>query len=50
MASGLIRVVTADRDKELREYIGHSLQFDGRFEIVEWAKLRDSLIEGGQCG
>jgi len=32
--SGLIRVVIADRDKELRLYLGHSLSFDGRFEVV----------------
>jgi DNA-binding NarL/FixJ family response regulator len=32
--SGLIRVVIADHDKELRLYLGHSLSFDGRFEVV----------------
>jgi len=23
--------------------------YDGRFEIIEWAKLRDSLIEGAHA-
>ena len=32
--SGLIRVVIADHDKEFRLYLGHSLSFDGRFEVV----------------
>lgn len=34
MSSGQIRVVIADRDKELRHYLGHSLSFDGRFEVI----------------
>ncbi|MEA2447746.1 MAG: hypothetical protein QOK47_1383 [Actinomycetota bacterium] len=32
--SSLIRVVIAERDKELRLYLGHSLSFDGRFEVI----------------
>jgi DNA-binding NarL/FixJ family response regulator len=29
-----IRVVIADRDKELRHYLGHTLAFDGRFDVI----------------
>lgn len=43
--SGLIRVVIAERDKELRLYLGHSLSFDGRFEVVAEADTAKGAFE-----
>ena len=34
MSSGQIRVVLADTNHELRHFLGHSLSFDGRFEVI----------------
>ena len=43
--SDVIRVVTADRDQELRQFLGHTLSFDGRFEVIAQSDTAKGAFE-----